>query len=172
MHTPQFLAGWAPNATALSVGLLVARLVFGLSMSAHGAQKLFGWFGGYGPAGTIGYFKSGLGVPPAMTWLVILAESLGAAALLVGFAGRFMSFGIAATMVGAVLMIHGHNGFFMNWTGKAPGEGFEYHLLAIAMAVAVMIRGSGALSLDLALQRRLGNGAAVDEPRGVPATAA
>jgi len=109
-------------ATRNDYAVFVVRVVLALVMFPHGAQKLFGWFGGYGPAGTVGYFKSGLGVPPAMTWLVILAESLGAVALLLGFAGRFMSFGIAATMVGAVLMVHGHNGFFMNWTGKAPGD--------------------------------------------------
>jgi putative oxidoreductase len=160
-------------ATRNDYAALVVRAALALVMFPHGAQKLLGWFGGYGPAGTVGYFQQALGVPPAMTWLVILAESLGAVALLAGFFGRFMSFGIAATMVGAVLMVHGHNGFFMNWGGKAPGEGYEYHLLAIAMAVAVMIRGSGALSVDLALQRRLGNrDVAVDEPGAVPAVAA
>src|SRR4051794_15703793 len=153
-------------ATRNDYAVFFVRVALALVMFPHGAQKLFGWFGGYGPAGTVGYFKSGLGVPPAMTWLVILAESLGAVALLLGFAGRFMSFGIAATMVGAVLMVHGHNGFFMNWGGKAPGEGFEYHLLAIAMAVAVMIRGSGALSVDLALQRATSKDPATDPRRG------
>jgi putative oxidoreductase len=160
-------------ATRNDYAALVVRAALALVMFPHGAQKLLGWFGGYGPAGTVGYFQQALGVPPAMTWLVILAESLGAVALLAGFFGRFMSFGIAATMVGAVLMVHGHNGFFMNWGGKAPGEGYEYHLLAIAMAVAVMIRGSGALSVDLALQRRLGNrDVAADEPGAVPVVAA
>ena len=88
--------------------------------------------------------------------LVILAESVGAVALALGLFGRFMALGIAAAMVGAVAMVHGHVGFFMNWSGQQAGEGYEYHLLALAMAVAVMIRGSGAWSIDLALQRRLG----------------
>jgi putative oxidoreductase len=152
-------------ATQNDYAMFVIRLTLAAVMFPHGAQKLFGWFGGYGPAGTISYFQQGLGVPPAMTWLVILAESLGAVALALGFAGRFMSFGIAATMLGAVFMVHGHNGFFMNWGGKAPGEGFEYHLLAIAMAVAVMIRGSGALSVDLALQHAT-NKDVTSDPRG------
>ena len=155
-------------ATRNDYATFVIRLTLALVMFPHGAQKLLGWFGGFGPAATVGYFKSGLGVPAALTWLVILAESLGAVALALGLFGRFMSFGIAATMLGAVLMVHGHNGFFMNWGGKAPGEGFEYHLLAIAMAVAVMIRGSGALSVDLALQQARGKDATTDPRRGFP----
>jgi putative oxidoreductase len=158
-------------ATRNDYAVFVVRVVLALVIFPHGAQKLLGWFGGYGPAGTVGYFKQGLGVPPAVTWLVILGESLGAVALLLGLVGRFMAFGIAATMVGAVLMVHGHNGFFMNWGGKAPGEGFEYHLLAIAMALAVMIRGSGALSIDLALQRRPDDNRTAADPRDVPAAA-
>ena len=152
-------------ATRNDYATFVIRLTLALVMFPHGAQKLLGWFGGFGPAATVGYFKSGLGVPAALTWLVILAESLGAVALALGLFGRFMSFGIAATMLGAVLMVHGHNGFFMNWGGKAPGEGFEYHLLVMALALAVMIRGSGALSADRVLERSLDT-----ESRGFPVT--
>lgn len=135
--------------------VLVIRLVLGAVMLPHGMQKLFGWFGGYGFEATLGFFHSKLGIPTPLAVLVILAESLGALALVLGLAGRFMAFGVAATMVGAVLMVHGHNGFFMNWSGQQPGEGYEYHVLALAMAAAVMIRGSGALSLDRLLQRRV-----------------
>jgi putative oxidoreductase len=147
--------------------LLVIRLVLGAVMLPHGMQKLFGWFGGYGFQATVGYFTSKLGVPAPLAVLVILAESLGAVALVLGFLGRFNAFGIAATMIGAVLMVHGHNGFFMNWSGQQGGEGFEYHLLALAMAAAVMIRGSGALSVDRLLQRRLAH----REARGYDVTA-
>ncbi|MGH7338267.1 MAG: DoxX family protein, partial [Myxococcota bacterium] len=117
-------------------------------MLPHGAQKLLGWFGGYGFEGTMGYFTGTVGLPAAVALLVILAESLGALALIVGFAGRFMALGIAAVMTGAIVTAHAANGFFMNWTGAQAGEGFEFHLLAIALALVVALRGSGALSID------------------------
>ena len=142
-------------ATSDDYAALVIRVVLGLVMLPHGMQKVFGWFGGYGFNATLGFFSSKLGIPTPLGVLVILAESLGALALVVGLLGRFSAFGVAATMVGAVAMVHGHNGFFMNWNGNQPGEGYEYHLLALAMAAAVMIRGSGALSIDRLLQRRV-----------------
>jgi putative oxidoreductase len=142
-------------ATSDDYAAFVIRVVLGAVMLPHGLQKVFGWFGGYGFNATLGFFSSKLGIPTTLGVLVILAESLGALALVLGLLGRFSAFGVAATMVGAVAMVHGHNGFFMNWNGTQPGEGFEYHLLALAMAAAVMIRGSGALSLDRLIQRRL-----------------
>ena len=151
--------------------IFVVRLALGAVMLPHGLQKVFGLFGGHGFANTVNFFNQSLGIPRPLAVLVILAESFGAVALALGLVGRFMAFGIAAVMVGAVAMAHGANGFFMNWSGTAAGEGYEYHLLAIAMALAVMIRGSGALSVDRALERRLGTGAALAQPRGVPATA-
>jgi putative oxidoreductase len=141
-------------ATTDDYALAIIRLALAAVMFPHGAQKLFGWFGGYGFEGTVGFFTGQLGIPRPLAVLVILAESLGAVALALGLVGRFMAFGIAATMLGAVVMVHGKFGFFMNWSGQQGGEGFEYHILAIAMAVAVMIRGSGALSIDRLLQRR------------------
>ena len=140
--------------------LTLVRVVLAAVMVPHGAQKLLGWWGGYGFDATVAYFNSALGIPKPLAVLVILAESLGAVALALGLFGRFMAFGIAATMAGAVAMVHGRVGFFMIWSGTQGGEGFEYHLLALAMAAAVIIRGSGALSLDRILQRRLNAGAA------------
>ena len=142
-------------ATSNDVAILVVRLALAAVMFPHGAQKTLGWFGGYGFHGTLQFFTGKLGIPAPVAVLVFLAESLGAVALAFGFVGRFMAFGIAATMVGAVWMVHLNNGFFMNWTGQQAGEGIEYHILVIAMALAVMIRGSGALSLDRVLQRRV-----------------
>ncbi len=150
---------------------LIVRLGLAGVMIPHGAQKLLGWFGGYGFSGTMGYFTGTLGLPWILALLVILAESVGAVALAVGFLGRVGAFGIAAVMVGAIAMGHAQHGFFMNWSGRQGGEGFEYHLLALAMAAAVMLRGSGALSLDLALSRRAAPAPALDAPRGVPAAA-
>jgi putative oxidoreductase len=134
--------------------MFVTRVGLGAVMLPHGLQKVFGWFGGHGFANTLNGFQQNFGTPKPVTTLVVLAESVGALALILGFAGRFMAFSIALTMVGAIAMVHAKAGFFMNW-GAAAGkyEGFEYHILAIAMAVAVMIRGSGAASVDLALQR-------------------
>jgi len=143
-------------ATREDYSAFVIRVVLGAVMLPHGLQKLFGLFGGYGFQATVAFFSAKLGIPQPLAALVILAESLGALALVFGLVGRFAAFGVAATMVGAVLMVHGHNGFFMNWNGNQAGEGFEYHLLALAMAAAVMIRGSGALSLDRLIQRRAG----------------
>jgi putative oxidoreductase len=149
----------------------IIRLALAAVMFPHGAQKLFGWFGGYGFTGTLGFFTGQLGIPKPLAVLVILAESLGAIALALGLVGRFMAFGIAATMLGAVAMVHGKVGFFMNWSGQQGGEGFEYHVLAIAMAVAVIIRGSGALSVDRLLQRRVERTRGFDVAPARPAVA-
>ncbi len=127
----------------------VMRLALGGVMLPHGVQKLVA------PAGTIDHFQSAWGVPAVLTVLVIAAEVLGSLGLLVGFATRFCAFAIASVMVGAVFLVHAEHGFFMNWTGQQAGEGFEFHLLAIGLAVALMLRGGGRLSVDeLRLRRR------------------
>ncbi|HEU4560811.1 MAG TPA: DoxX family protein [Longimicrobium sp.] len=132
----------------------IARLVLGLVMLPHGLQKMFGMFGGNGWSGTIGFLTGMLHVPYPLAVLAILAETLGAVALIVGFLGRVGAFGVAINMLVATFMVHWSNGFFMNWGGNQQGEGFEYHILAIALAVIVMVAGSGAASVDLALSRR------------------
>lgn len=126
----------------------VARVVLGLVMFPHGAQKVLGWFGGYGFSGTMAFFTGQLGIPAFFAILALLAELGGSIALLFGVVSRLGALGIAITMSVAVLMVHLKNGFFMNWFGGQSGEGFEYHLLAIGLAVVVMIRGGGALSVD------------------------
>ncbi|HVE38573.1 MAG TPA: DoxX family protein [Planctomycetota bacterium] len=131
------------------------RLILGFVMLAHGSQKMFGWFGGSGFSGTVQGFREHLGIPTAMAVLVILAEFLGSLGLIFGLLGRVGAGCVIAVMLGAIFLVHAPNGFFMNWSGKAPGEGFEYHLLAIGLALPVLIKGSGALSVDLALVRRL-----------------
>ncbi len=128
-------------------------MALGLSLLPHGAQKLFGWFGGGGVTQTIGYFDTALGIPAFLTVLVIAAESFGALGLVLGFASRIAAFGAAAVMVGAVTLVHAPNGFFMNWNGAQAGEGFEYHLLAIGLALVVMLKGSGAWSIDRLLTK-------------------
>jgi putative oxidoreductase len=127
--------------------LLLQRLALGLVILPHGMQKLFGAFGGYGFEGTMRFFSS-LGMPSALALLVIIAESFGALALLLGLGTRLAAFGTVATMVGAILIVHAPFGFFMNWGGTNAGEGFEFHLLAIALALPLVIRGAGRYSLD------------------------
>ncbi len=100
------------------------------------------------------YFTSS-GMPAVVAFLVIMGESLGALALLVGLCGRFMAFGIAMIMLGAIFMVHFSNGFFMNWFGTQKGEGYEYHLLALGLAFLIMINGSGKFSLDRLLHKWL-----------------
>ena len=133
--------------TTDDLGVFVARVMLSIVFLPHGSQKLLGLFGGQGFTATMKYFTSS-GMPAILAFLVIMAESLGALALLVGLFGRFMAFGIGLVMLGAIFMVHVHNGFFMNWFGTQKGEGFEYHLLAIGLALVVMIKGSGIFSLD------------------------
>ena len=123
------------------------RVVLGVIFFAHGAQKLLGWFGGYGFSGTMGFFEQ-MGIPTALAFLAIAAEFFGGLGLLLGLLGRIAAFGVMVNMVVAILMVHRHFGLFMNWAGNQKGEGFEFHLLAIAMLLAVLIKGSGAFSLD------------------------
>ena len=137
-----------------SIVPLIARLSLGLVMFPHGAQKMLGWFGGYGFSGTMGFFTGTMHIPAVFALLAILAEFLGSLGLIAGLFSRIAALGIAVNMVVAILMVHSANGFFMNWYGKQPGEGFEYHLLAIGLALIVMIHGGGALSLDRAISTR------------------
>jgi putative oxidoreductase len=139
--------------TDASVPALVARLVLGAVMLPHGLQKAFGLFGGYGFEGTMGFLTGSVGLPWIVALLVVLIETLGAVALIVGALGRLAALGTVAVMVGAVATSHVPNGFFMNWTGQQAGEGFEYHLLAIGLATVVLIAGSGKASVDRLLSR-------------------
>jgi putative oxidoreductase len=137
--------------TTSDYAVTILRVSLGVVFFAHGAQKVFGWFGGYGFAGTMGFFTHQLGMPRPIALLPICAEFLGGIGLLVGLLGRVAAFGIACDMLAAVVMVHWQFGFFANWSGQQKGEGIEYHILAISMALAIMIKGSGAVSLDAAL---------------------
>jgi len=139
--------------TANNYIVMIVRLVLGVIFLAHGAQKMLGWFGGYGYHGTMGFFTHQMGIPAPLAFLAIAAEFFGGLGLLVGFLGRIAAFGIFCNMLVAVLMVHRHYGLFMNWGSNQKGEGFEYHLLALALALAVMIRGSGAISIDRLLTK-------------------
>jgi putative oxidoreductase len=134
--------------TEADVAPAIARVALGLVMFPHGAQKALGWFGGYGFSGTYGFMTKQLGVPGLFAVLAILAEFAGALALIAGVGSRVAALGIAAVMFVAIGMVHLPNGFFMNWTGAQAGEGFEYHLLAIALAAIVLVKGGGKGSID------------------------
>lgn len=142
-------------ATSDSRSLTLLRVVLGTVMAAHGAQKLLGWFGGYGFDATIGFFGQAFGIPAPVATLVVIAEFFGGLGLVTGFVSRLSAAGIAAVMAGAVYYSHLGNGFFMNWSGQQAGEGFEYHLLVIGMSIALIIAGSGRWSLDRWLSSRI-----------------
>jgi len=127
---------------------LALRLMLGIVFFAHGSQKVLGWFGGYGFVNTMNAFTQKMHIPFIFALLAIAAEFLGSIALLAGFFTRIAAFSIATVMVVAVWMAHWQNGFFMNWSGAQKGEGFEYHLLVIAIAAALMIKGGGSFSID------------------------
>lgn len=134
--------------------LLSGRLTLAIVVFAHGAQKLFGWFGGYGFDGTMGYLTQTAGLPYVIALAVILIESVGMIALAFGLFSRIISGLLIAVMLGAIFVAHLPYGFFMNWSGAQAGEGYEFHLLVIALSFTHIILGSGAWSLDAFLQRK------------------
>ncbi len=127
--------------------LAFARVVFGVVFFAHGAQKMFGWFGGAGFSGTVSDF-SRFGMPAIVALFAIIVEFFGGLSLLFGLLPRLASAAIIVEMIGAILTVHIHNGLFMNWTGHKKGEGIEFHLVTIALAFLIVARGAGALSID------------------------
>ena len=131
-----------------SLALLLARLALGGVMLPHGLEKTLGLFGGGSFAATMEFFTAKAGMPASLAVLVIVAESAGALGLIVGLLTRVAGFGIGSVMVGAILTVHLQNGFFMNWFGQQQGEGIEYHLLALGLALALFVGGGGKASID------------------------
>lgn len=138
--------------TNASYGPLVARVALGVTMFPHGAQKMLGWYGGYGFTGTMDYFTS-QGMPYVVAILPILAEFFGAIGLVTGLLTRVAAFGVGFTMLVAGLTVHAQHGFFMNWFGNQKGEGLEYFILAIGLSISLIITGGGNLSGDKALAK-------------------
>lgn len=137
---------WFFHTDTQNYGLLIARLALGIVMLPHGLQKTFGLFGGPGFDGTMG-FLTGMGLPAFIAALVILGESVGALALILGFCTRFCAASLGVIMLGAIGLVHGANGFF------AP-TGYEYHLLALGLAGLLTLEGSGALSFDGLMRKK------------------
>ena len=124
------------------------RVILGVVMFPHGAGKVLGWFGGYGLKATINAFTQNMHIPLVFALLAIASEFLGSIFLFLGFATRIAAFGIAVIMIVAVKLVHFQYGLFMNWGGAQKGEGFEFHLLVLAIALALMIKGGGTASID------------------------
>jgi putative oxidoreductase len=131
--------------------ITIIRIVLGVVFFAHGAQMALGWFGGAGLQSTVRTFRENLRIPAPLAVLSVAAEFLGGLGLIVGLLSRIAAFGIAVVMSVALLVVHRKFGFFMNWFGEKQGHGIEYHVLVLALALAVMIRGAGAFSLDQVL---------------------
>jgi len=131
----------------------IPRVILGCVMLPHGAQKLFGWFGGFGFTNTMTYFTQTTGLPWIIAFLIVMGESLGSLGLILGFFTRLSALGLICIMVGAIITVHIPNGFFMNWFGKQAGEGFEYHLLVIGMSIPLLISGGGKYSVDALIHK-------------------
>ena len=132
------------------------RITLGVVFFAHGSQKVLGWFGGPGLKETMRTMHEFLGLPTPIALLAVAAEFLGGLGLMVGLLSRIAAIGIVVIMLVAIVMVHGRNGLFLNWLGDRKGHGYEYHVLAIALAAEIVVRGSGAASLDRLVYRAIG----------------
>lgn len=133
---------------------LFARVALGVVIFPHGAQKAMGWFGGGGFQANMDGFI-GMGIPAPLAFLAIVAEFAGSIGLVLGCLTRVAAFGVLCNMVVAAVMVSAPHGFFMNWYGTQAGEGYEFHILAIGLALVAIVRGGGAWSVDGVVARRL-----------------
>jgi putative oxidoreductase len=136
--------------TQSQFSLTILRFMLALVLFPHGAQKLFGWFGGYGFKGTMGFFTGTVGLPWVVAFSVIMVEVFAPLFLISGLVTRGAALAVSGLFLGIVLVSHAKNGFWMNWNGQlTPGlEGFEYHLLVLGMTGALIIGGGGKWALD------------------------
>jgi len=140
-------------ATEKSSVLTVLRVTLGVVIFAHGAQKMLGWFGGRGLDAALHSLVPGKYVPVPLAFLAVCAEFFGGLGLIAGLLTRLAALGVTVDMIVAVAMVEGHTGFFMNWEGQKQGEGYEYHLLVLAITYALMLKGAGSVSIDSFLAR-------------------
>lgn len=133
----------------------IARVALGLTIFPHGAQKLLGWFGGYGFTGTMGYFTGQVHLPYIIGLLFIVIEFFGSLFLIFGFLTRLAAVGFLGIYLGAIIVVHAANGFFMNWNLEpGKGEGWEYFILLFGLALIALIAGGGKASVDAALTKK------------------
>jgi putative oxidoreductase len=150
--------------TSDAVAPLLSRLFLAVVMFPHGAQKVLGWFGGQGPAGTMQFFTETLNIPAPLAVLAIAVEFLAPIALLLGLLTRLAALSLAIHITVAALMVHVQHGFFMNWYGQKEGEGFEYHILFLGLALVPLLQGGGRWALDQLIYRRLTETTAGNKP--------
>lgn len=134
---------------------LVARLAAGITIFSHGAQKMLGWFGGYGFRGTLGYLTGVVHLPYAVACGVIFVEFFASLLLIAGVLTRVAAFALLLHFLGVLLVVHIHNGFFMNWGMEGGrGEGIEYFVLLLGLLVINVLAGGGKASVDALVYRK------------------
>ena len=138
-----------------NIGFSIARLTLGFVILPHGAQKLLGLFGGNGYSATIDFFTTQMGLPGIIAFSIIMIEFFGAISLILGFISRFWALSLAGMFLGIIYTTQLEHGFFMNWFGNQAGEGFEYSLLIIGLALSIVINGSGKWSIDKLISKKL-----------------
>lgn len=136
------------------IGFSIARLTLGLVLLPHGAQKLFGLFGGYGFSATMESFTTQMGLPGIVAFTIIMIEFFGSISLILGFFSRLWALSIFGMFIGIIFTTQIEHGFFMNWFGNQAGEGFEYSLLIIGLALSTIINGSGKWSIDSLISKK------------------
>ncbi|MEQ8420932.1 MAG: DoxX family protein [Arenibacter algicola] len=136
------------------IGFSIARLTLGLVIFPHGAQKLLGLFGGYGYSATIDFFTTQMGLPAIIAFSIIMIEFFGSISLILGFVSRFWALSLAGMFLGIIYTTQLEHGFFINWFGNQAGEGFEYSLLIIGLALSIVINGSGKWSIDKLISKK------------------
>ena len=129
-------------------GLSIARWTLGLVIFPHSAQKLLGLFGGYGYSATMESFTTQMGLPSIVAFSIIMIEFFGSISLILGLFSRFWALSLAGMFTGIIYTTQLEHGFFMNWFGNQAGEGYEYSLLVIGLAISVVVNGSGKWSID------------------------
>jgi putative oxidoreductase len=137
-----------------NIGFSIARLTLGIVIFPHGAQKLLGLFGGNGYTATIEFFTTQMGLPSIVAFSIIMIEFFGSISLILGFLSRFWALSLAGMFVGIIYTTQLEHGFFMNWFGNQAGEGFEYSLLIIGLALSILVNGSGKWSIDNAIFKK------------------
>jgi putative oxidoreductase len=137
--------------TDADLAATIARLALGVMILPHGLQKTLGWLGGYGFSGTMQFFTETMGIPWIFALAAILAESVGGLMLILGLGARLASALVGITLFVAALTSHVQHGFFMNWFGQQKGEGIEFFILALGLALIVVLKGAGKFSVDRTL---------------------
>ncbi|WP_431160826.1 DoxX family protein [Flagellimonas beolgyonensis] len=137
-----------------TIGFVIARSTLGLVMFPHGAQKLLGLFDGNGYSATMDFFTTQMGLPSLVAFTIIIIEFFGSIALILGFISRFWALSFAGMFVGIIYTTQWEHGFFMNWFGNQAGEGYEYSLLIIGLALSILVNGSGKWSMDSLISKK------------------